>query len=255
MKEFLIFWRYQNKAGKLYKWLLLVVLTSFSLVCSYIRVFFNDYYVGLCAKDMLLFFSRDGLVLVLAGGISTIRGLMFTYVDDNPNIIVRYNSKLKVFAYQSLSLLIIALIDMVVLYAVGIISSYVILGVYDNWQVDGSYFFNKVTRKGLSTDIGVNDVVICSMFVLRKTVIVWFAGMVSLIIEYITDWIRVAVFSAAFIYGVSLVSHISICKFDLNILDLYNIPHTVMNTVLIILANLILLAVGLALSRRRQYYR
>lgn len=143
MKEFLTFWRYQNKAGKLYKWLLLVVLTSFSLVCSYIRVFFNDYYVGLCAKDMLLFFSRDGLVLVLAGGISTIRGLMFTYVDDNPNIIVRYNSKLKVFAYQSLSLLIIALIDMVVLYAVGIISSYVILGVYDNWQVDGSYFFNK----------------------------------------------------------------------------------------------------------------
>ena len=251
MKEFLTFWRYQNKAGKLYKWLLLVVLTSFSLVCSYIRVFFNDYYVGLCAKDMLLFFSRDGLVLVLAGGISTIRGLMFTYVDDNPNIIVRYNSKLKVFAYQSLSLLIIALIDMVVLYAVGIISSYVILGVYDNWQVDGSYFFNKVTRKGLSTDIGVNDVVICSMFVLRKTVIVWFAGMVSLIIEYITDWIRVAVF----IYGVSLVSHISICKFDLNILDLYNISHTVMNTVLIILANLILLAVGLALSRRRQYYR
>ena len=98
MKEFLTFWRYQNKAGKLYKWLLLVVLTSFSLVCSYIRVFFNDYYVGLCAKDMLLFFSRDGLVLVLAGGISTIRGLMFTYVDDNPNIIVRYNSKLKVFA-------------------------------------------------------------------------------------------------------------------------------------------------------------
>ena len=70
MKEFLTFWRYQNKAGKLYKWLLLVVLTSFSLVCSYIRVFFNDYYVGLCAKDMLLFFSRDGLVLVLAGGIS-----------------------------------------------------------------------------------------------------------------------------------------------------------------------------------------
>ena len=127
MKEFLTFWRYQNKAGKLYKWLLLVVLTSFSLVCSYIRVFFNDYYVGLCAKDMLLFFSRDGFVLVLAGGISTIRGLMFTYVDDNPNIIVRYNSKLKVFAYQSLSLLIIALIDMVVLYAVGIISSYVIL--------------------------------------------------------------------------------------------------------------------------------
>ena len=144
MKEFLTFWRYQNKAGKLYKWLLLVVLTSFSLVCSYIRVFFNDYYVGLCAKDMLLFFSRDGLVLVLAGGISTIRGLMFTYVDDNPNIIVRYNSKLKVFAYQSLSLLIIALIDMVVLYAVGIISSYVILGVYVNWQVDGSSFFNKV---------------------------------------------------------------------------------------------------------------
>lgn len=143
MKEFLTFWRYQNKAGKLYKWLLLVVLTSFSLVCSYIRVFFNDYYVGLCAKDMLLFFSRDGLVLVLAGGISTIRGLMFTYVDDNPNIIVRYNSKLKVFAYQSLSLLIIALIDMVVLYAVGIISSYVILGVYDNWQVDGSYFLIK----------------------------------------------------------------------------------------------------------------
>ena len=162
---------------------------------------------------------------------------------------------MKGFAYHSLSLLIIALIDMVVLYAVGIISSYVILGVYDNWQVDGSYFFNKVTRKGLSTDIGVNDVVICSMLVLRKTVIVWFAGMVSLIIEYITDWIRVAVFSAAFIYGVSLVSHISICKFDLNILDLYNIPHTVMNTVLIILANLILLAVGLALSRRRQYYR
>ena len=32
-------------------------------------------------------------------------------------------------------------------------------------------------------------------------------------------------------------------------------PHTVMNTVLIILVNLILLAVGLVLSRRRQYYR
>ena len=94
-----------------------------------------------------MFFLRDVLVLVLAGGISTIRGLIFTYVDDNPNIIVRYNSKLKVFAYQSLSLLIITIIDMVVLYAVGIISSYVILGVYDNWQVDGSYFFNKVTRK------------------------------------------------------------------------------------------------------------
>ena len=110
-------------------------------------------------------------------------------------------------------------------------------------------------RKGLSTDICVNDVVICSMFIVRKTVIVWVVGMVSLIIEYITDWIRVAVFGAVFIYGVSLVSHISICRLDLNILDLYNMPHTVMNTVLIILVNLILLAVGLVLSRRRQYYR
>ena len=49
MKEFLTFWKYQNKAGRLYKWMLLVVLTSFSFVCSYIRVFFNDYYAGLCA--------------------------------------------------------------------------------------------------------------------------------------------------------------------------------------------------------------
>lgn len=40
MKEFLTFWKYQNKAGRLYKWMLLVVLTSFSFVCSYIRVFF-----------------------------------------------------------------------------------------------------------------------------------------------------------------------------------------------------------------------
>ena len=94
----------------------------------------------------------------------------------------------------------------------------------------------------------MNDVVICSMFIVRKTVIVWVVGMVSLIIEYITDWIRVAVFGAVFIYGVSLVSHISICRLD-------NMPHTVMNTVLIILVNLILLAVGLVLSRRRQYYR
>lgn len=39
MKEFLTFWKYQNKAGRLYKWMLLVVLTSFSFVCSYIRVF------------------------------------------------------------------------------------------------------------------------------------------------------------------------------------------------------------------------
>ena len=76
--------------------------------------------MGLCAKDMLVFFSRDGIILAMTGGISTIRGLLFTYVDDNPNVIVRYNSKMKVFVYQSMSLLIITLIDMVVLYAVGI---------------------------------------------------------------------------------------------------------------------------------------
>jgi len=120
MKEFLTFFRYQNKAGKLYKWMLLIALTAFSFTCAYIRTFFNEYYVGLCAKDMLVFFSRDGIILAMTGGISTIRGLLFTYVDDNPNVIVRYNSKMKVFVYQSMSLLIITLIDMVVLYAVGI---------------------------------------------------------------------------------------------------------------------------------------
>lgn len=61
MKEFLTFWKYQNKAGRLYKWMLLVVLTSFSFVCSYIRVFFNDYYAGLCAKDMLAVFFKGWL--------------------------------------------------------------------------------------------------------------------------------------------------------------------------------------------------
>ena len=83
----------------------------------------------------------------------------------------RYNSKMKVFVYQSMSLLIITLIDMVVLYAVGIISAYIILGVYDNWHIDGSLFYNTVTRKGFSADIGVYEAVMYIMFILRKTVI------------------------------------------------------------------------------------
>lgn len=255
MRDFLTFWRYQNKAGKLYKGILLVALAAFSFTCLYIRTFFREYYVGLCAKDMLIFFSRDGLVLTLTGGISSIRGLLFTYVDDNPNVVVRYNSKMKVFAYQSLSLLMIAIIDMIVIYVVGIISAYMILGVYDNWQVDGSAFYKMVLRKGLSAGIGLHDIVICTMLILRKASLVWTAGMVCLITEYITDWIRIAILLAVFIYGVSSVSHISICRLDLSVLGLYNMPKSVMYTVIIILISILLVLVGIVLSRRRQYYR
>lgn len=255
MKEFLTFFRYQNKAGKLYKWMLLIALTAFSFTCAYIRTFFNEYYVGLCAKDMLVFFSRDGIILAMTGGISTIRGLLFTYVDDNPNVIVRYNSKMKVFVYQSMSLLIITLIDMVVLYAVGIISAYIILGVYDNWHIDGSLFYNTVTRKGFSADIGVYEAVIYIVFILRKTVIVWCAGIISLLVEYITDWIRVAILATVFIYGVSITTHFSISRLDLRILDIYNMLKTVMYTALIALAGILFVIAGTVLSRRRQYYR
>ena len=67
---------------------------------SFIRIYLCEYKGaqssignGLCAKDMLLISWPVSTMLYI--GISVIKTMILTYIDNKPNILIRYNSKKK----------------------------------------------------------------------------------------------------------------------------------------------------------------
>ena len=157
MRGIVVFLKYQYK-NKALLWVVIMALVSFAFTYENIRVFRAASVTGLCAKDMLLISWPVSTMLYI--GISVIKTMILTYIDNKPNILIRYNSKKRIFIYQCASALIVALSDAVIMYAVSIISAYILLGVYDNWSEWGSMFYIRAMRRKLPLDIGISDICI-----------------------------------------------------------------------------------------------
>ena len=106
MRGIVVFLKYQYK-NKALLWVVIMALVSFAFTYENIRVFRAASVMELCAKDMLLISWPVSTMLYI--GISVIKTMILTYIDNKPNILIRYNSKKRIFIYQSASALIVAL--------------------------------------------------------------------------------------------------------------------------------------------------
>lgn len=254
MSDFFKFLRCKYSAGSFIKEISIIAFVSCVFVFVYMRIFAQDFYAGICAKDILFDFSSVFTFPIITG-ISTINILMATFIDGNPNIIIRYHSKRKIFLYQALMALIIALIDIIIMYASATICCYLVTGCYDNWFEKGSRFYTLVKRKKLTLYIGISDFEIYLNMVIRKTLLVWMITLIALVVEYLTDQLIIAILLDVIICGVSVVSKYGITILDLRVLNLYDINKTIMYHILTLFICIVLLILGMILSKRRQYYR
>lgn len=92
MRGIVVFLKYQYK-NKALLWVVIMALVSFTFTYVNIRVFRAASVTGLCAKDMLLISGSFSTMLYI--GISVIKTMILTYIDNKPNILIRYNSKKK----------------------------------------------------------------------------------------------------------------------------------------------------------------
>ena len=164
MRGIVVFLKYQYK-NKALLWVVIMALVSFAFTYVNIRELRAASVTGLCAKDMLLISWPVSTMLYI--GISVIKTMILTYIDNKPNILIRYNSKKRIFIYQCASALIVALADAVIMYVVSIISAYILLGVYDNWSEWGSMFYIRAMRRKLPLDIGISDICIYFNMIIR----------------------------------------------------------------------------------------
>lgn len=92
MRGIVVFLKYQYK-NKALLWGVIMALVSFAFTYVNIRVLRAASVTGLCAKDMLLISWPVSTMLYI--GISVIKTMILTYIDNKPNILIRYNSKKK----------------------------------------------------------------------------------------------------------------------------------------------------------------
>ena len=177
MRGIVVFLKYQYK-NKALLWIMIMALVSFAFTYVNIREFRAASVTGLCAKDMLLISWPVSTMLYI--GVSVIKTMILTYIDNKPNILIRYNSKKRIFIYQCASALIVALADAVIMYVVSIISAYILLGVYDNWSEWGSMFYIRAMRRKLPLDIGISDICIYFNMIIRRALMIWLLSIVGL---------------------------------------------------------------------------
>lgn len=254
MKRLYTFLKYQYN-NKILLWIIIMVITSFASTYGALKAFraSRDISISLCAKDVLLIRSFFYIFIYIC--ICVIKIIILTYVDDKPNILIRYNSKEKIFIYQSLSALIIALVDIIIMYVTSIFSAYIILDQYDNWTENGSLFYRMAVRNELPPDIGVNDVCIYINLVIRISLIIWLVTIIGLLSEVWFNKLRTVVimliatsaFSYSFKYGMA--------RLNLSVMEMYNMRKVIVKTVILFAVCIVLVITGTILSKKRQYYK
>ena len=245
--------RYEkNKAG-LWK---LIIAACTIILCLVIFPYYNrQYYTGGCAKDAIITLMGR-FVFPLLALISSVIFLMISLKDNDANIILRYGNKRKIWTYQSLAGLVFGMESVLIIYISAIITGYLFFGVYDLWQVEGSYFYMAVTKYKYPVDLGIADSEIFVLLFLVKTAILSIINNIALILEYITNEARIAILAIVILCGLDYLVYGGIISvFDIHLLDLYNVPKCIESICIALLSTIILFLSGSYICRFRQYYK
>ncbi len=230
-----------------------MVLTSVAFTYGNIKIFDGVVITGLCAKDMLLIGNSYNFPIY--AGISIIKIMIVTYIDNRPDMLIRYNSKKKIFIYQCVSALITAFIDVIIMYFASMLFAYIMLGVYDNWQEMGSWFYRMVTRRELPLDIGVSDACIYINMIIRKTLIIWLVSIAGLFSEIWFKKLKSVIVIMILICAYSRISSYGFMRLDLRVIEMYDMPQVFMKTTILLAACILFVITGSNLSKKRQFYK
>ena len=252
MRGIVVFLKYQYK-NKALLWVVIMALVSFAFTYVNIRELRAASVTGLCAKDMLLISWPVSTMLYI--GISVIKTMILTYIDNKPNILIRYNSKKRIFIYQCASALIVALADAVIMYVVSIISAYILLGVYDNWSEWGSMFYIRAMRRKLPLDIGISDICIYFNMIIRRALMIWLVSIVGLLSEMRLGKLRSVIIVVILICAYSCYSRYGVMWLELEVMQMYYMSKVIVKTLILLAVCMTLVISGAILSKKRQYYK
>lgn len=252
MRRLYVFLKYQYN-DKMLLWFIIMSLTSVAFTYGIIKAFSGVVITGLCAKDMLLIGSSYNFPIY--AGISVVKIITVTYIDNRADMLIRYNSRKEIFIYQCASALVTAFIDVVIMYAVGVFFAYIMLGVYDNWQEMGSWFYRMVTRRDLPLDIGVSDVCIYFNMIIRKTLIIWLVSIAGLFSEIWFKKLKTVIVMVILICAYSRMSSYGFMRLDLRVIEMYDMPQVIIKTAILLIICIGIVVTGAVMSRKHQYYK
>lgn len=252
MRKLYTFLKYQYN-NKILLWIIIMALTSIAFTYGNIKIYDGIVITGLCAKDMMLIGS--GYNFPIYAGISVIKIMIVTYIDNRPDMLIRYNSKKEIFIYQCTSAFITALIDVVIMYLATILFAYLMLGVYDNWSEIGSLFYKMVTKRDLPLDIGVSDACIYFNMIIRKTLIIWLVAIAGLFSEIWFKKLKTVIVIVILICAYSRISSYGFMGLDLRVIQMYNMPQVIIKTIILLVICILFVITGAILSKKRQFYK
>lgn len=245
--------RYEEKST--FIWKLLIMLCSIALCIVRYPNIRRTFYKGGCAKDVITVFSHIYMFPLLVI-LCTELFLFLSYKDNNSNVVLRYGSRKRIWLYQCLAGVLYSLECVLIIYITALLFGYWFHGTYDNWQVPGSYFYTMMKNKNMPVDYGLSDFQIYLITLLIQWFIMALMMMVGLLLEYITGELRVAILGIVLSCGIDTVKgHFVIGTFEIKPLDYFNVSGCVTKILGALAAVVIVILIGIKISRYRQYYK
>lgn len=245
--------RYEKNKAVLCK---LIIAACTIILCLVIFPYYNrQYYAGGCAKDAI-FTLMGRFVFPFVALISSVMFFILSIKDNNANIILRYGTKKKIWTYQSMAGLVFGMESVVIIYISALLTGYLFFGVYDIWQVEGSYFYMTVTKHKYPVELGISDTEIFVLLFLIKTAILSIINNIALLLEYITNESRLAILAVVVLCGLDYLAYDGVISiFDIHLSDFYNVTYCIEKICAALFSTIVLFLIGLYICRFRQYYK
>lgn len=244
--------RYENKETLIYK--LIIVLTTIAMCLPFFARYNTKYIVGGCAKDAI-FTLMGRFLFPMLELISIIFYMRIVLKDNNQNVVVRYGNRRRIWSYQSLGGLFFSFECVLLIYISAIGFGMVYFGLYDNWMLEGSYYYKIVTHNKWSMQLAITQFQMY-MFILGIKIFIMNITMnVALLINYIFGSIRLSVLVTIIICGLDFVAYMGSCGlFEIDFINFYNLKDCILKIVIAFLADIVLFLAGLYVSGFRKYY-
>ncbi len=244
--------RYENKEALIYK--LIILLTTVALCIPFFTKYNIKFMVGGCAKDAV-FTLMGRFVFPLLEIMSIIFYIKLQSRDNNPNMVIRYKNKKKIFMYQCIGGIIYSIECILIIYATAIGFGRIFFGVYDIWLLEGSYFYNVITQKKWPMQLAVTQVQMYAVILSVKILVMNITMNVVLLTEYITGSMRLSILVVIVICGLDFVSYLGTCGlFDVQFVNLYSKKDCVLKFVMACVSDILLVCAGIYVSGFKEYY-
>lgn len=244
--------RYENKEAYLYK--IVIILTTIGMCVPIFARYNVHYVVGGCGKDAV-FTLMGKYVFPLVEMICVVLYLRLALKDTNPNIVVRYSNKKRIWSYQCLGATFFSLESIILIYLGAVGFGTIFFGSYDKWGIEESMFYNAAMKAKMPLELPISSIQMFILIIIIKTLILNITINIALIVYYLLNSNRLSVLSSIVLCGFDWITLSGVCGLlDITFKYLYEPSICILRIIMGIIINLALYLTGSIISSYKEFY-